>query len=104
MLAEKLLPKSENKMLIALNDIINEIENKSMTYVIWGAGNTGRETEKYIHEKTKGRISVRYTVDNDNVIAIAITMVRTRSNVLLFPEVFFSSLFRLINTMGIIVN
>ena len=66
MLAEKLLPKSENKMLIALNDIINEIESKSMTYVIWGAGNTGRETEKYIHEKTKGRISVRYTVDNNS--------------------------------------
>ena len=59
MLTEKLLPKSENKMLKSLNDIIKEIESKSMTYVIWGAGNTGRETEKYIHEKTKGRIPVR---------------------------------------------
>lgn len=66
MLAEKLLPKSENKMLISLNDIIKEIESKSMTYVIWGAGNTGRETEKYINEKTNGKISARYIVDNNS--------------------------------------
>ena len=66
MLAEKLLPKSNNKMLLLLIDTINTIECKSMTYIIWGAGNTGRETEKYIKNKTEGRLAARYIVDNNS--------------------------------------
>lgn len=65
MLREHLIPEIHNTMRTTLENEIQDIITHNKTFIIWGAGNTGRETLQFITEYTHSGLAPEYIVDNN---------------------------------------
>ena len=66
MLREQLIPEIHNTMRETLETEIQEIMAHKKNFVIWGAGNTGRETLQFITDYTNAKLVPQYIVDNNS--------------------------------------
>lgn len=65
MLKDKLISNVHNVMRETVESIVDEIQQKKSTFIIWGAGNTGRETLAFLENYAKEKILPEYIVDNN---------------------------------------
>lgn len=68
MLADRILPITDNRMLKRLNNTINTIITNDLSYVIWVAGYTGRVVTEYICKCSEHPKRPEFTVDNNKAL------------------------------------
>ena len=82
MLRNLLIPEVHNTMRDTLEKVLTEILTKKQNFVVWGAGQTGIETLKFIDSYTNGQLTPKYVVDNNPSL--------WGSNQIVSPDTFFS--------------
>lgn len=62
---QQLVRKRENRVLKEAEALVEQLLKEKGSFALWGAGNTGNHTRRFLERRTNGKLRPAYVVDNN---------------------------------------